>query len=116
VAPDVHIDPALVKLSFGTLSLSGSMAVAKTAPGVLTFIWDVEAVQDGHVKDQVMMVAYDIEHGKAYFNTLGQFRGVGMDTLNIDPTAGRTYHIYAAFMAADRSRQSESVYLGMVGV
>ena len=114
VAPDVHINPALVLVSYGTLSLSADMAVEKIADGQLQFTWDGGAVEDGHAKDQVMMLAYDIENGKAYSNTIGQFRSVGVDVLNTDPTPGRTYHIYCAFTAADRSRQSHSVYLGTI--
>jgi hypothetical protein len=62
-----------------------------------------------------MMLAYDIENGKAHFNIIGQFRYVGVDTLYISPAIPeRTYHIYASFVAADRSRQSTSVYLGTI--
>jgi hypothetical protein len=63
-----------------------------------------------------MMLAYDIEHANAYYNTTGQFRSAGADILRIDPTAGKTYHIYLAFTSADRSMQSESVYLGAITV
>ena len=114
VQPDIQINPALVKLSFGDLPLSNDIMVEKTAAGQLTFTWDTAAVQDGHAKDQVMLLAYDVEHRKAYYTTLGQFRSVGTDSLNTDPTPGKTWHIYFAFSAADRSRQSDSVYLGAI--
>jgi len=60
------------------------------------------------------LLAYDIEHGKAYYSTPGELRRAGADTLFTDPTPGKTYHVYCAFVAADRSRQSDSVYLGSI--
>jgi len=114
VLPDRYINPALVLVSAGALPLSNDMAVEKTSAGRLQFTWDPAWVQGGHSKDQVMMLAYDIEHSKAYFTTVGQFRDVGADVLNTNPTPGRTYHLYCAFSAADRSRQSNSVYMGAI--
>jgi len=115
-APDIRINPALVKLSTGELPLPADMAVALTGPGQLQFTWDAANIDYSHQYDQVMMLAYDIEHVAAYYHTTGQFRSTGSDTLNIDPTAGKTYHIYLAFTSADRSVQSESVYLGAITV
>ncbi len=109
-----QINPALVQVSYGDLPMSANIAVEKTAAGQLLFTWDTTTPEDAHPKDQLMTLAYDSKNGKAYFNTVGQFRGVGSDTLNTDPTRGKTYHIYCAFVAADRSRQSNSVYLGAI--
>ncbi len=114
VAPDITINPALVKVSSGVLPLPANITVAKKAAGQLAFTWDTVAGQLENSKDQVMMLAYDVEHGKAYFNILGEMRRAGADTLHTDPTAGKTYHVYCAFVAADRSQQSDSVYLGAI--
>jgi len=110
--PDIRINPALVKVSYGDLPLSNNIAVAQIDGGAVHFSWDTAAVEGGNARDQVMLLAYDIENGKAYFTTTGQFRSVGADVLHIDPTPGKTWHFYVAFTAADRSRQSDSVYLG----
>lgn len=73
--------------------------------------------------DQVMLLAYNIEKeneinsGNAFYNLTGQFRKTGNDTLDILPDnyhPNKIYHIYVAFSAADRSRQSDSIYLGTV--
>jgi hypothetical protein len=96
------------------LPLPDDIAVSKTIPGQLAFTWNLAAVADGNAKDQVMMLAYDVEHAKAYFTTLGQFRKDGADVLHTDPTPGKTWHIYCAFVAADRGRQSDSVYMGTI--
>ncbi|AXY76818.1 hypothetical protein D3H65_23720 [Paraflavitalea soli] len=114
VAPAITINPALVKLSHGDLPLSDGIAVEKTAPGVLLFTWDTAPVEGGSSYDQVMLLAYDIDHTVAYYITTGQFRSTGTDVLNIPITKGRTWHLYLAFTAADRSMQSHSVYLGAI--
>jgi hypothetical protein len=45
----------------------------------------------------------------------GAFRHTGIQTLDISTAfAGKTLQLYAAFIAADRSRQSDSVYLGAI--
>ena len=111
---DRHINPALVQVSYGDLPMSGNIAVEKSAAGQLLFTWDATTPEGGHAKDQLMMLAYDSENRKAYLNTLGQFRSAGSDILFTDPAHGKSYHLYCAFVAADRSGQSDSVYLGMI--
>jgi hypothetical protein len=113
--PDMRINPALMKVSYGNLPLSGNIAVEKTVDNHLQFTWDTNYVEGSSPNDQVMLLAYDIEGKKAYSTTTGQFRRIGTDTLTISAT-GRTYHIYLAFTAADRSRQSDSVYLGAISI
>jgi len=113
-APDIRINPALVKLSTGELPLPADIVAEHTAPGQVQFTWSVEGVDHHNKYDQVMMLAYNIENGDAWYNITGQFRSTGADTLNIDPTAGKTHHLYLAFTSADRSMQSESVYLGAI--
>lgn len=112
---DMRINPALVKVSHGDLPLSNDITVEKTPSGELQFTWDNSYVKEGSLYDQVMLLAYDINQQAAYYTTTGQFRSTGMDVLKIPKTKGRTYHLYLAFTAADRSRQSHSVYLGAVG-
>ncbi len=112
---DMVINPALMKVSYGDLPLPENITAAKTAPNELQVSWDGSKKSGPHARDQIMVLAYDIENGKANFNIIGQFRYVGIDTLYISPAIPeRTYHIYAAFVAADRSRQSTSVYLGTI--
>lgn len=115
VAPGFSINPALMQVSYGDLPLSPGIAVEKAADGALRFSWDTARVEDTSPYDQVMLLAYDIEHGMAFGNVTGAFRGAGADVLAMPDTPGRIYHLYLAFTAADRSRQSHSVYLGVVG-
>ena len=111
---DLVINPSLMKISIGDLPLPGDITAAKLTPNQLQISWDTSDNTASRF-DQVMLLAYDIEKGRAIYNTTGQFRHVGSDTLNIPPASPeRDYHIYVAFVAADRSRQSDSVYLGTI--
>jgi len=105
----------LAKLSHGTLPLSEDIGAEKTEDGQLHFSWNRNLVEDSHPRDQAMLLAYDIQHAFANFVLHGQFRETGSDLLRLPADKGRTYHIYFAFIAHDRSRQSDSVYLGTVG-
>lgn len=114
VNSDFLIHPELVKVSFGTLPLSNNIAVKKVDADKLEFTWDTAPVEGGSAYDQVALLAYDIKKGKAYHSLTGQFRTTGMDRLNIGTKARRTLHIYISFIAADRSKQSDSIYLGTI--
>jgi hypothetical protein len=107
----LRIDPALVKVSSGDLPKPENIAVSFTETGHLKFTWN-PAYVDLRGNDQIMMLAYDVEKAFAFVATTGQLRSTGTDILKIDQTHGKNFHVYAAFNAADRSRQSDSVYLG----
>jgi hypothetical protein len=100
-------------VSSGNLLNPTNIAVTPTETGDLKFTWD--ASSGGlDLSDQIMMLAYNIESGVARFKTTGQFRSVGVDTLRLGLAPGNNLHVYTAFNAADRSRQSDSVDLGVV--
>ncbi len=105
------IDPARVKVSSGDLPNPENLSVSLTETGEMKFTWNPGNVGPGAC-DQIMMLAYDVGKGYAMFNTTGQFRSNGVDSLHLDRTYGNHFHVYAAFSAADRSRQSDSMYLG----
>ncbi|MDP4264016.1 MAG: DUF6266 family protein [Bacteroidota bacterium] len=108
----IRVNPALVKVSFGDLPASGNIAVSQPSPTQLKFTWDGTLPEGADPMDQVMLLAYDVENSKAYFTLTGQFRSVGSDILTIPGTRKKTYHLYGSFVAFDRGRQSDSVYLG----
>ena len=109
---NIRIDPALMKVSSGELLLPGDMTVGQTKAGHLQFTWDSTPIPETSGQDQAMLLAYDVENKVAWYTLTGQFRSVGSDTLEIDTKPGRTYQVYLAFTAADRTRQSDSAYLG----
>ena len=112
-----RVNPILMKVSFGDLPLSNNISVQLSEDKEsLQFSWDTADVTEGSRKDQVMMLAYNVEKGRAFFNTFGALRYTGTDSLKLPAIAKKdsTWHIYVAFVAADRSRQSDSVYLGEI--
>jgi Family of unknown function (DUF6266) len=108
---DLHINPALVKVSSGDLPNPKDIAVALTETGDLKFTWNTADDGSG-ISDQIMMLAYDVERGQAVSKTTGQLRITGADILQVERMRENNFHVYAAFNAADRSRQSDSIYLG----
>jgi hypothetical protein len=106
-----RIDPSLVRVSFGDLPNPKNIAVTQTETMILTFTWDT-AYDGSGLNDQIMMLAYDVTSNMALYKTTGQFRSTGSDILKLSPNFGNNFQVYAAFNAADRSRQSDSVYLG----
>ena len=112
--PDMRINPALMKVSVGKLPLSKELTVEKNEDGSLLFSWSTEDEPGGSRFDQVMMLAYDIEHRIAASISTGQLRSTGSDKLPLFPAKGTTWHIYMAFNGFDRTEQSDSVYMGTI--
>ena len=110
--PDIYVDPALVKVSAGDLPLSNNITVEKLDDEHLKFTWDTEHTDHTVHYDQAMVLAYCIEEGYPIYITTGELRQTGQQVLSVHK--GWKYHIYFAFNAADRSRQSDSVYLGEI--
>jgi hypothetical protein len=103
------VNPALVKVSYGELLLPESITVANVDNKQVEFSWH-HKMYSGYLYDQAMMLAYNIEKRKAQSITTGPFRKEGKGLLPI--TENGTYHLYLAFVASDRSKQSDSIYLG----
>ena len=111
-APELIINPALVKVSSGELPLPQHITVTQNANKELEFTWDTNDIEYANKYDQVMLLAYDIEGGYAYSRLAGQLRMNGSDILNVQRGFNRTLHLYIAFVSADRSTRSNSLYLG----
>lgn len=119
--PNIYINPALVRISAGDLPLQSDITAAlnteKSRRGIaaIEFTWDTTNVSyEADSWDQVMVAAYDVEKSRAFSMIHGQFRFTGSHILEVE--SGHTYHLYLAFSARDRSRQSDSVYLGEITV
>lgn len=108
------INPSLVKVSHGDLPVSENISVSRIADDQFQFTWDTKIPAGASEKDQVMLLAYDIKSEFATWSLTGQFRSTGSDILRVQYIKGSTYLVYAAFVAADRSRQSNSIYLGEI--
>lgn len=112
---DGVVVPELIKLSVGTLPLSQDLSVSYQQDDKLSFNWNPEFLENSSRKDQIMVVAYHPESRTVVYELHGSFRGSGTQELKIiKEFLGRTIHVYAAFVAADRNSQSDSVYLGAI--
>lgn len=111
------IDPARVKLSWGDLPLPNNLQMTGLKGKQIQFTWDPKFIDDiSHEGDQIMMLAYNVEKDKVVDDLYGRARAHGSDMLNLNTSKTGTFHIYVAFVAHDRSRQSESVYMGTVEI
>lgn len=109
-----EVVPDLVKVSHGDLPLPETLEVA-LLEDKLQVNWSTEYTPGGSDKDQLMLLAYHPQSRTALYEVHGAFRSMGtqlMDTYS--EFVGKTIHIYAAFVAADRSKQSTSLYLGAI--
>ncbi len=109
-----EVVPDLIKVSHGDLPLAEDLSV-QYENGKLHFSWSDVTVGKSSVKDQIMLLAYHPESRTALYELHGAFRNMGgqiMDTYK--DFVGKTIHVYAAFISADRTRQSDSKYLGAI--
>jgi len=107
-----NLNPALVKLSIGDLHLPTNITVNSPEPFIFEFNWDASPANRNDSKDQAVLIAYPIEKAKPIFTLAGAFRCSGTDRLQVKLGDATTYHLYIWFVSADRSRRSESLYLG----
>lgn len=109
------IDPEEFRFSGGTLPGLKELRVEKEGKDLLRFYWDKEFVPDSSPQDQVMMLAIDLEVKQASYVAYGGFRSSGTDVLRLsDDLVGKVVEVYIAVIARDRSRQSNSQYLGEI--
>jgi hypothetical protein len=110
---DGQVVPANVQLSYGDLPISENLRATLTENQTMEFSWSNAYIDDASLKDQIMVLAYHPESRTAIYDIHGAFRSSGTQILELfNEFNGKTFHVYAAFIAADRSRQSDSVYLG----
>ena len=112
---DSYITPSLVKVSSGDLGLSENLQVNHTG-NQLQFTWTPAINNTQGPRDRFMMLAYNPETGQAIYELNGAIRYQGNDSLSLSEARPGTFHLYAAFVAEDNSRQSDSRYLGEVTI
>ncbi|SMC74641.1 DUF6266 family protein [Pedobacter africanus] len=114
-ADGISIDYEKVLLTQGSLCPPLNAAVSPGPQG-LNFTWEVQqGTEWPETTDQVMLLAYFPELQKAVYVLAGASRIKGADVLPLQP-ALLTAHmeVYIAFIAADRKKISDSMYLGKV--
>lgn len=103
------INPERFQISYGNLPVSRDLKCEIASPSTLRLSWDPTDLQDYRL-DQVMVLAYCTEEKDGACGLYVSSRDSGEYILNVE--TGKTYYVYFAFIAADRSSQSNSVYLG----
>lgn len=111
-----YIDPALFKISGGELEGAVDPTVSLESGNLLSFNWDVSGVTQTDGADQMMVLVYDAANFRAVTKVFdGAFRNAGEMSLEIPAEFnGMEADVYIGFIAADRSGQSDSQYLGRV--
>ena len=110
-----YIDPALFRISGG--NLPGAVdPVVDLENGQLEITWSNEGVDTGRNSDQMMVLAYDRENARALTRIFdGAYRRALSFQMEVPAYMLNTeLDIYIGFLAADRSAQSDSQYLGRV--
>ena len=114
IAPNFTIDYSLALLSRGSLSsvLNGSTDLA--TPGQVTFDWDDNSAEgNANATDKVMVLVYNPSKKESVSILDGADRTVGSQVITIPNTyAGDTVELFMAFVSADGTQVSNSVYLG----
>lgn len=117
------IDPSKVLISQGDLPLAEGFQMHFDEEAFeVTVRWNSKApkAREGGVaaayNDKLMLAVYDAEAGQAYGEPYGPSRRIGMERVALDPGVVATYHVYVAFVAADGSSRSDSLYLGAISV
>jgi hypothetical protein len=111
-----ELDPAKVLLSYGTLRLPENIS-CELIGRELHFTWENnQHASIEHPDDRTMLVAYqpDNYRPRKEFTISGARRKEAKDMLLLK--APGTYHVYFALTDEERSRQSNSVYLGTMEV
>ncbi|QFZ54491.1 hypothetical protein FEZ18_06630 [Oceanihabitans sp. IOP_32] len=114
IAPNFTIDYSLALLSRGSLSsvLNGSTDLA--TPGQVTFDWDDNSAEgNANATDKAMVLVYNPSKKESVSILNGADRTVGSQVITIPNTyAGDTVELFMAFVSADGTQVSNSVYLG----
>lgn len=116
------IVPSQMQISYGDLPLPKDIAMEwkgrEDGSGELTVTWGATDRSDEYkfdFQDQVMVLAYAPTDKEAFGVIHGAFRATGTQLINIETDVRQhEYHVWVAFMAADRERQSHSLYLGPI--
>ncbi|EMQ95558.1 hypothetical protein D778_02392 [Xanthomarina gelatinilytica] len=114
IAPNFTVDYTLALLSRGNLSGVLNPGTDLATPGEVTFTWDDNSLEgNANPTDKAMLLVYNPSKNESISQLEGADRTVGTETLIIPSTyAGDTVELFMAFIEADGSRVSNSVYLG----
>ena len=113
-APNFSIDYSLALLSRGNLSAPLNGATDLTAAGEVSFSWDDNSAEgNANADDKAMLLVYNPSKKESTYILDGSDRSAGTQTVSIPSSyAGDTVELFMAFISADGSIVSNSIYLG----
>ncbi|WP_417860439.1 DUF6266 family protein [Winogradskyella sediminis] len=114
IAPNFTIDYSLALLSRGPLSGVLNPTTDLTTAGQVSFDWDDNSAEgNANVTDKAMVLVYNPSKKESISILDGADRTVGSQVVTIPNTyAGDTVELFMAFVSADGTQVSNSVYLG----
>ncbi|KQR70230.1 DUF6266 family protein [Pedobacter sp. Leaf176] len=109
-----YIDPTVLKISGGLLEQAINPQVVFSEDLEVLISWHTTGINSKNEADQLMLLIYDSENMNALTKVFnGAFRKDGSLKVKLkDNMQGVKLDIYIGFVAADRSAQSDSQYLG----
>lgn len=109
-----YIDPAVLRISGGLLEQAINPQVVFSEDLEVVISWHTTGINSKNEADQLMLLIYDSENMNALTKVFnGAFRKDGSLKVKLkDNMQGVKLDIYIGFVAADRSAQSDSQYLG----
>ncbi len=117
------IDPSKVLISQGDLPLAEGFAMHfDHETGEITVRWDPKLPKGrkggsaAAANDKLMLAVYSPEEADVWGEPYGASRRAGIERTEVHPDLVTTYHVYVAFVAADGSSRSDSLYLGAIEV
>jgi hypothetical protein len=113
-APNFSVDLALGLLSRGNLSSPFNPTTDLATAGQVVFNWeDNSADGNANPTDKAMVLVFNPSKKESIYLVNGADRTVGVQVLSIPNSyAGDTVELFMAFISADDSLVSNSVYLG----
>ncbi len=113
-APDFTVDFANALLSRGNLSGVLNPGTDLVTPEEVTFTWDDNSTDgNANATDIAMLLVYNPGKKESIAQLEGANRTAGTESVIIPSTyAGDTVELFMAFITADGSKVSNSVYLG----
>lgn len=105
--------PKKMLISRGSLGSPQAVEVQQQSPQELHFSWDPHPVdRNSHNNDQLLIVAYNVDAGKSLIAIGPAFRKDASTTLDLTGLPSGLAHLYLGFLSYDRTRASDSIYLG----
>ncbi|MFV9552550.1 DUF6266 family protein [Algibacter sp. PT7-4] len=114
VAPNFTVDYANALLSRGSLSGALNATTDLATAGQVSFAWDDNSAEgNANLTDKSMVLVYNPSKKESMYILDGADRTVGSQVVTIPNTyAGDTVELFMAFVSADGTQVSNSVYLG----